>query len=78
MCEAIEDCGTAWIKNRLYHSYSSSQSYFYTSKIMQIVRAKRTPAALLYEDLETYCEDDEFLRRHYRPQEYEHKMAAFK
>jgi len=36
----------------LYSKYSSSQTYFYTNKINEIVREKRTNVNIFYEDVE--------------------------
>ena len=62
----------------LYHKYSSSQTYFYTKKISDIVKEKRTTYNITYEDVECFSEDDEYLKRSYLLDEHERKMFAFK
>ena len=42
----------------LYNKYSSSQTYFYTKKISDIVKEKRTGYNITYEDFECFAEDD--------------------
>ena len=66
------------IQQGLYRQYSSSKSYFYSTKITDIVPSKRTPATLMYDDLECLWEDEDFLKRVYHSEEYSRKIAAFK
>lgn len=57
---------TLWIHSQLYKHYSSSQSYFYATKITDIVRSRRTPTTLRYDDLECLWEEEDFLKREYK------------
>ena len=41
----------------MYAKYSSSQTYFYTNKINEIVREKRTNTNIVYEDIEYICDN---------------------
>lgn len=40
------------LQTQLYKRYSSSQTYFYTNMVNEIVKEKRTTANIFYEDIE--------------------------
>ena len=59
----------------LYSKYSSSQNYYYTKDINDIMTDGRTPAVIKYKDFVTLDEEDEFLKRYYKRHEYEYKIG---
>ena len=50
------------MKKALYTKYSSSQNYYYTKDINDIMADARTPAVIKYKDFTTLDEEDEFLK----------------
>lgn len=69
---------TRQIQGRLDQKYSNSQTYFYTNKINEIIKEKRTNVNIFYEDIEYLLDSEENLKRTYQRNEYEHKMFTFK
>ena len=59
----------------LYSKYSSSQNYYYTKDINDIMTDGRTPAVMKYKDYVTYDEEDEYLKRYYKLHEYDYKIG---
>ena len=59
----------------LFFKYSSSQNYYYTKDINDIMADARTPAVIKYKDFTTLDEEDEFLKRYYKFHEYDYKIG---
>ncbi len=59
----------------LFFKYSSSQNYYYTKDINDIMADARTPAVIKYKDFTTLDEEDEFLKRYYKFNEYDYKIG---
>lgn len=66
------------VQQMLYQKYSSSQTYFYTNKIHEIIKEKRTSVNIMYEDVEYLLDQEENLKRWYQAREYDLKMTTFK
>lgn len=47
----------------LYSKYSSSQNYYFTKDINDLLDAESTPATVFYRDLETILEQEEYIKR---------------
>lgn len=62
------------MKSQLYNYYSSSQNYYYTKEINEIVEEAMTPANIKFEDDQYYDDDEEFIKRAYEPSEYPNKI----
>lgn len=62
----------------LYEKYSSTQTYFYTNKINEIIKEKHTAVNIFYEDVEYLLDLEENLKRWYLQREFEGKMFTFK
>ena len=58
----------------LYWKYSSSQNYYFTKEINEIIHSQRTPAFIHFEDFQTFSEEEEFLKRFYKSYEVEEKI----
>ena len=54
----------------LYEKYSSSQNYYYTKEINNILGGNRTASVFVYNDILNYIEDEDLLKRLYRSEEY--------
>ena len=54
------------VQKMLYEKYSSSQTYFFTNKINEIVKEKRTSVNIIYEDVEYLLDLEENLKRWYQ------------
>lgn len=59
----------------LYNKYSSSQNYYYTKDINNILGGNKTPAVMVFTDLLCFYEDDQLLKRLYKSDEYPQKIA---
>ena len=59
----------------LYNKYSSSQNYYYTKDVNNILSGAKTPAVLAFTDIACYCEDEQLLKRQYAHDEYPQKIA---
>lgn len=66
------------LQKRLYNKFSSSQTYFYTNKINEIIKEKRTEVNIFYEDMEYLLDTEENLKRWYQAKEFDNKMFTFK
>jgi len=58
----------------LYTKYSSSQNYYYTKDINEIMAESRTAAVILFKDNTHFDEQEEYLKRFYRYAEYDFKI----
>ena len=63
------------MKKALYTKYSSSQNYYYTKDINDVMSDARTPAVIKFKDFSTLDEEDEFLKRYYKLNEYDYKIG---
>ncbi len=54
----------------LYQKYSSSQNYYYTRDINEILTNQRTKSVISFKDVLTLDEDEEYLKRFYKKSEY--------
>jgi len=58
----------------LYSKYSSSQNYYYTKDINDILANAKVPSVIIFRDIEVFEECEEYLKRFYRGVEYEGKI----
>lgn len=54
------------LNNRMFDKYSSSQDYYFSRDINDILANSITPAAINWNDIECYVELDEYLKRPYQ------------
>ncbi|CAK70733.1 unnamed protein product (macronuclear) [Paramecium tetraurelia] len=66
------------INHTLYHKYASSQNYYYTREINEILSKQRTSSVILFQDYLHYDDEDEYLRRFYLQEVYANKMKLLK
>ena len=59
---------------QLYSVYSSSQNYYYTKEINEIIEESLTPCNIRFEDNQFYDDEEEFLKRTYGMPEYSNKL----
>lgn len=59
----------------LYSKYSSSQNYYYTKDINNILGGNKTPAVIMFTDLLTYYKEEHLLKRLYKSEEYPQKIV---
>jgi len=62
------------VTKALYTKYSSSQNYYYTKDINEIMAESRTAAVILFKDNTHFDEQEEYLKRFYRYAEYDFKI----
>ncbi|EAR83006.1 hypothetical protein TTHERM_01043230 (macronuclear) [Tetrahymena thermophila SB210] len=62
------------LNKALYSKYSSSQNYFYSKDINDILGNVSTKVVIRFRDLETYDEEEEFLKRFYHKNQQPVKM----
>ena len=62
------------INKALYSKYSSSQNYYYTKDINDILSQNRTISVINYKDYVTFDEDEEYLKRYYKKNEWKTKI----
>jgi len=58
----------------LYSKYSSSQNYYYTKDINDILANAKVPSVIFFRDIEVFEECEEYLKRFYRGAEYDGKI----
>lgn len=63
------------INSFLYSKYSSSQNYYYSKEINNIIAGNRTPSAIRFADFLCMDENDDLLKRYYQLKEYPIKIA---
>lgn len=61
----MKTVGCLRLHEQLYQKYSSSQTYFYTNAINEIIKERRTAINIFYEDVEYLCDQEENLKRWY-------------
>ena len=64
------------LNKALYFKYSSSQNYFYTKNINDILATESTSLVIKFKDLEVFDEQEEYLKRFYGIDEYSFKIKA--
>jgi hypothetical protein len=52
------------LNKALYSKYSSSQNYYYSRDITDILLNESTAPVVIYRDLEVYVEEEEYLKRY--------------
>jgi hypothetical protein len=62
------------INNHLYVKYSSSQNYYYTRDINEILTNARTRSVIHFKDIALLDEEEEYFKRFYQKREYPHKI----
>ena len=63
------------VNSFLYSKYSSSQNYYYSKEINNIIAGNRTPSAIRFIDFICIDENDDLLKRYYQIKEYPIKIA---
>ncbi|CAK62496.1 unnamed protein product (macronuclear) [Paramecium tetraurelia] len=66
------------INHTLYHKYASSQNYYYTREINEILSKQRTSSVILFQDYLHFDDEDEYLKRFYINEVYDNKMKLLK
>jgi len=51
------------LNKALFSKYSSSQNYYYSKDINDILEGESTPATIKYYDIELIVEQEEYLKR---------------
>ncbi|CAD8044060.1 unnamed protein product [Paramecium primaurelia] len=64
------------LNKALFAKYSSSQNYYYSKDINDIIDEESTPAVVFYRDLECIVEEEEYLKRSYAKKETTSKIKA--
>ncbi|CAK92447.1 unnamed protein product (macronuclear) [Paramecium tetraurelia] len=64
------------LNKALFAKYSSSQNYYYSKDINDIIDEESTPAVVFYRDLECIVEEEEYLKRSYVKKEATSKIKA--
>ena len=67
-------CFPLTIRKALYTKFSSSQNYYYTREINDILLGNRTIKLINYNDMEVLDEEGEYLKRFYCANEHIHKI----
>lgn len=63
------------IHKALYSKFSSSQNYYYTRDINDILASNRTKNVINYKDIQTFIDsEEEYLKRYYKISEHQFKM----
>ncbi|CAD8043546.1 unnamed protein product [Paramecium primaurelia] len=62
------------INHTLYHKYASSQNYYYTKEINDILNKNRTSATIKFYDDMQYLENEECMPRLYQYDDYQSKI----
>ena len=77
-CQKIRSEGNflALLNKALYCKYCSSQNYFYSKNINDILSTESTAIVVKYKDLEVLDESEEYLKRFYKMEEYNFKNKA--
>ena len=52
------------LNKALFAKYSSSQNYYYSKDINDIIDEESTPAVVFFRDLECVIEEEEYLKRY--------------
>lgn len=62
------------INKALYSKYSSSQNYYFTKDINEILGDSRTSGVIKFKDFKHFDELEEYLKRFYMRKEYKNKI----
>ena len=62
------------ITRALYSKYASSQNYYYTKDINEILANSKTEVVIIHKDFVIYDEEEEYLKRFYKTNEYDYKI----
>ena len=62
------------INKALYSKYSSSQNYYFTKDINEILTNSRTSVVIKYKDSLIIDEEEDYLKRFYKNSEYDYKI----
>ncbi|KAM3131147.1 hypothetical protein pb186bvf_016727 [Paramecium bursaria] len=63
-----------WIRKTIYHKFCQSQNYYYTRDINEIMAESTTKAVIRFKDWITMDDDEEYLKRFYKLDEYPQKI----
>ena len=72
------NCLAETLQKSLLCKYSSSQNYFYTRDINDVLNNQRTPVVFKIKEMWNYDDEDEFLKRFYHKYEYGNKLPLLK
>ncbi|CAD8132022.1 unnamed protein product [Paramecium pentaurelia] len=79
-CQKFKNCKeesyAPLLNKALFAKYSSSQNYYYSKDINDIIEEESTPAVVFYRDLESMIEEEEYLKRSYVKKEAIQKVKA--
>ncbi|CAD8054271.1 unnamed protein product [Paramecium sonneborni] len=79
-CQKFKNCKeesyAPLLNKALFAKYSSSQNYYYSKDINDIIEEESTPAVVFYRDLESMIEEEEYLKRSYVKKEAVQKVKA--
>ena len=62
------------VHKSLYNKYASSQNYYYTKELNDLLSDSRTPMSIRLKDFQCLDDSDEYLKRYYKCSEYEPKV----
>ena len=62
------------ISSKLYKKFSSSQNYYYTRDINDLLSNIQSSSVISLKDYQTYDEEDEFLKRYYKREDHNLKF----
>lgn len=62
------------LMNRFYHKYSASQDYYFSNHVNCILSEASVSPVVRYQDILTMLDEDEYLKRYYRVEEYSGKI----
>jgi len=62
------------VHKSLYNKYASSQNYYYTKELNDLLSDSRTPMSIRLKDFQCLDDADEYLKRYYKRSEYEPKV----
>lgn len=63
------------LMGRFYHKYSASQDYYFSNHVNCILSDAATPPVIRFQDIATTLDEDEYLKRFYRLEEYPNKIG---
>lgn len=72
--QSKKDYFPSMINKALFSKYSSSQNYYFTKDINEILANSRTPFVIKYKDFLTWDEEEEYMKRFYKSSEYDYKI----
>lgn len=63
------------IVDRLFVKYASSQNYYYTRDVNEILTSSRSPTVISYKDRQVFDEEVDYMKRFYQRAEYPKKIS---